>query len=278
MDDYQKVIRLSYAAAESSHAKAKLKHTRKLDRLRDTQDKHRELCLQGLERWLINLTNRPLSKTQEDTLRLGLNFTPAPTKLPLVDTKVAVEERARQLNKDEEDLRGRVCGILWRVKPPKVNLSNHQRKALKELRSLENEVTLPADKGNTTVMMTREDYDTKMRGKLSTVTYKQLKKDPTTMQEGRLRQKLKELEKKGEIRGGLYHRLRPSGSQPSGIYSLLKIHKDGIPLRPIVSCIGTPSYQLSKHITSLISPSGRQDSFTCEEFQALSTSDGRPEN
>ena len=61
VDDYQ-VIRLSYAAAESTHAKAKLNHTRRLDRLRDSWDKHRELCPQGLERWVISLTNRPLSK------------------------------------------------------------------------------------------------------------------------------------------------------------------------------------------------------------------------
>ena len=85
---------------------------------------------------------------QEDVLRLGLNFTPAPTKLPLVDTIAAVEEGARQLNEeDAEDLRGRVCGILRRAKPPKDNLSKEQRKALKELRSLKNEVILPADKG-----------------------------------------------------------------------------------------------------------------------------------
>ena len=45
---------------------------------------------------------------------------------------------------------------------------------------LENEEILPADKGNTTVMMTRENYDTKMRGMLGTTTYIQLKKDPTT--------------------------------------------------------------------------------------------------
>ena len=147
-----------------------------------------------------------------------------------------------------------ICGILRPAKPPKDNLSKEQRKALKELRSLENEVILPADKGNATLMMTRDDYDTKMRGILSTATYKQLKKDPTATQEGRLSRKLKELEKKGEISGGLYHRLRPSVSQPPRIYGLPKTHKDGIPIRPIVCCIGAPSYQLSKHIASLISP------------------------
>ena len=180
----------------------------------------------------------------------------------MVSSIAAVEEGARQLSEeDAEDLRGRVCGILRHAKPPKDNLTKEQRKALKELRSLEDEVILPADKGNATVMITREDYDRKMRGMLDTATYKRLKKDPTATQEGKLSRRLKGLEKDGEITGHLYHQLRPSGSQPPRIYGLPKIHKAEVLLRPIVSCIGAPSYQLSKHIASLISPlAGKTDS------------------
>ena len=67
---------------------------------------------------MVNLTDRSVSKPQEDVLKLGLNFAPAPTKLPVVDTIAAVEEGARQLSEeDAEDLRGRVCGILRHAKP-----------------------------------------------------------------------------------------------------------------------------------------------------------------
>ena len=41
---------------------------------------------------------------------------------------------------------------------------------------------------------------------------------------------------------------------PPRIYRLPKIHKPQVPLRPIVSCIGAPSYKLSKYIASVISP------------------------
>ena len=34
--------------------------------------------------------------------------------------------------------------------------------------------------------------------------------------------------------------LRHSGNQPSGNYGLPKIHKHEVPLRPIVSCTGSP--------------------------------------
>ena len=107
-----------------------------------------------------------------------------------------------------------------------------------------------------------EDYDMKMRGMLNTAILKQLKKDPTATQESRLSQKM---ETDGKISGGggdLYHRLRTSSSQPPSINSLSNIHKDNVQLRPIVSCIRTPSYQLSDHIPCLIFPlTGKTGSF-----------------
>ena len=91
--------------------------------------------------------------------------------------------------------------------------------------------------------------------------YRRLGKDPTAAQESRLSSKLKELEKGGEITGSLYNQLRPSGSQPPRIYGLPKIHKPEVPFRPTVSCIESPSYQLSRYIASLISPlAGKTDS------------------
>ena len=103
--------------------------------------------------------------------------------------------------------------------------------------------------------MMRCDYNGKMEEMLGTGTYGKLRGDPTATQENRLSRKLKGLEKNGEITSALYNKLRPTGSQPPRIYGLPKIHKPDIPLRPIVSCIGSPTYQLSKHITSLISQS-----------------------
>ena len=38
------------------------------------------------------------------------------------------------------------------------------------------------------------------------------------------------------------------------LYGLPKVHKTGVLLRPIVTCIGFPSYKLSQHIASLITP------------------------
>ncbi len=179
-----------------------------------------------------------------------------PIKFPLQDTITSVEEIAGQLPKDDADnLQGGVCGTLRSVWLPKDNMKKEHRKALKELRSLEDEVILPADKGNATVMMKKSDYDERMRGMLEdTTTYKKLKKDPTATQEARIVRTLLQLHNNGEITKSIYNRIRPSGSCPPRIYGLPKIHKPHTPLRPIVSCINAPSYKLSKYIASVISP------------------------
>ena len=78
--------------------------------------------------------------------------------------------------------------------------------------------------------------------------YKKLKKDPTATQETST---LLRLHNNGELTRCIYNRIRPTGSSPLG---LPKIHKPDIPLTPIVSWIGAPSYKLSKYIASVISP------------------------
>ncbi|KAG8178608.1 hypothetical protein JTE90_014199 [Oedothorax gibbosus] len=56
-------------------------------------------------------------------------------------------------------------------------------------------------------------------------------------------------------------RLRSEALIPR-LYGLPKIHKDGIPLRPIVSAIGSPTYLLSKHLANLLKPYiGLRDSY-----------------
>ena len=219
-EDYGKVTTLSQGAAERTHADTRHSQILKLGKLIGERDRRRELCPQGLKRWVVNLTDRTLTPAQEEVLQLGLNFTPAPTRFPLVDAMAVVEEGARGLREEEADvLRGRVCGIRRRAMLPMDKLTQKQRKALKELRGLDDEVILPADKGNATVVM-KEDYETKIRGMLETSTYRQLQRHPTATQENRLSHKLKGLEKCGEIPGHLYHVLRPLGSQLPRIYGI----------------------------------------------------------
>ena len=94
------------------------------------------------------------------------------------------------------DFRGRICGIIRRVMLPVDNLSKEHRKALKSLKEMEDVVVLPADKGNTTVLMNKKDYCMKIEGMLASDTYDTLKKDPIKTQERKICALLKSLEKR----------------------------------------------------------------------------------
>ena len=51
-----------------------------------------------------------------------------------------------------------------------------------------------------------------------------------------------------------YYRLRSSVARPPKLYGLPKLHKPLIPMRPIVSFSGLPTYELSKYLTTILQP------------------------
>ena len=73
-----------------------------------------------------------------------------------MEIAAAVEDGAQKLPTGEvSELRGKVCSILKNAKPPKANVTNQQLKSLKDL---DNKVILPADKGNATVVIEKDQY------------------------------------------------------------------------------------------------------------------------
>ena len=52
----------------------------------------------------------------------------------------------------------------------------------------------------------------------------------------------------------IYDAIRPNGSQRPRMYGLPKIHKEGTPLRPILSMIGLSHHDLGKWLAGLLQP------------------------
>ena len=162
-EDYSKVTKLSHNSAKKTFVKSKQNHQSKLEAVLKHKHKQKqpELRPEGRDRWVVNLHDRESSLTHPArSLSMGLNYAPVPTKFPPQDTIASVEEVAKQLPKhDADDLQGHVCGILRSARLPKENLRKDHRKALKELRTLEDEVILPADKWYATMVMRRRRED-----------------------------------------------------------------------------------------------------------------------
>ena len=65
---------------------------------------------------------------------------------------------------------------------------------------------------------------------------------------------LKTIKAKGGLSEEIYRRLYPTGAGSPKFYGLPKIHKPGMPLRPIVSSIGDVTYQTSKEVARILKP------------------------
>ena len=118
------------------------------------------------------------------------------------------------------------------------------------------------------MLLDRTDYINKLQDILNDSTkFQELPDDPTASRESKLQRYLYNLKRKGIFDQHTYDNIRPSGSQPSRLYGLPKTHKAYVPLRPIVSCIGSYSYNLAKFLVNMLRPinTGKycvKDSFT----------------
>jgi hypothetical protein len=133
----------------------------KFGRLQDTQPATNR---RGADKVVVNLTNRVLDPATMAILSKGLNYAQTTSlKSNLKDVISGVERAIRHLSTETaEEIRRETSRILRHSKPQKKNTSKMEREALLTLRKDKGITTLPADKGNATVVFLSEDYHKKM--------------------------------------------------------------------------------------------------------------------
>ena len=151
--------------------------------------------------------------------------------------------------------RAQVVNILKTAKPPKQNFSKEEISAIKELKSYDDIVILNADEGNCTAVLDKTEYHKKVSILLQDPkTYRTVKKNPTSRFEKRLNSFVWNLFECKKLSFSMYKFLRSTDSVLPRMYGLPKIHKPNLPLRPIVSFVGSATYQLSKFLKNILSP------------------------
>ena len=114
---------------------------------------------------------------------------------------------------------------------------------------------LPADKGRVTVIMNTTEYDSKIRELLKDVTtYKKLSSDPTNKFKTKVVKLLKQWKDQNKISYSLWQRLYPTAAVTPKFYGLPKVHKNAVPLRPIVSSMGSITFQAAKLLAKILGP------------------------
>ncbi|XP_044754491.1 uncharacterized protein LOC123313604 [Coccinella septempunctata] len=112
---------------------------------------------------------------------------------------------------------------------------------------------LNSDKGNKTVILSKVEYDEKLRQLLSdTSTYKLLRSDPTKKIQVSGNKLISELHTGGFINDREAKSMKQYNSLPPKIYGLVKIHKSNRPLRPVISCCNSPTFNISKFLVGVL--------------------------
>jgi hypothetical protein len=130
---------------------------------------------------------------------------------------------------------------------------------LKKLGQNKDVVILSPDKGRGVVLFNRVDYVSKMNSILSDLSkFARACFDEafaiTIKQEDKINRFLYKLKSVNIISEEVYRSLFASGTSPGILYGLAKVHKEGVPLRPILAAYSTPMYNIAKYIVNLIEP------------------------
>ncbi|KAJ0170974.1 hypothetical protein K1T71_013746 [Dendrolimus kikuchii] len=202
---------------------------------------------------VVNLSKQTFDKNTVSVLEKGLNYAITPRKIPFENIICNVEEclvRNSMQKEDAEAIRQDISSVLRRSRLPKPNLTRAEYIALKNIRNKPEITVLRADKGNATVVMDTSDYNSKIQDLLSDEsTYKKVKTDPTDKV---TKQTIAVMKKHSEKLSLDVSALTPSCAKAPKLYGLPKIHKNNIPLRPIVSQLDSPTYRLAQHLAKTL--------------------------
>ena len=115
-------------------------------------------------------------------------------------------------------------------------------------------MVLTADKGVSMVMMDKEEYIHKSEELLQSSTYKIQTTDPTTKHKNKLISLFKSIKAEGGINENTNRRLYPTEAGTPKYYGLPKVHKEEIPLRPIISSVGSVTYETARDLSRILKP------------------------
>ncbi|XP_046435222.1 uncharacterized protein LOC124187022 [Neodiprion fabricii] len=226
---------------------------------------------------IYNFTDTVLPSEVQKILELDFNYGLPTTNInqPVVTIikdlegcidKVKDDELSNEgLTEVKNNLRARGVNIVTNhIKYQRRSNSNHKKnfnlvKNIKVTRNFfkqhEDLLVMRSDKGNSTVVMYKEEYLTEMNKLVGDrKTYEKIKRDPTSKLQNisnRLIKKLVDIGILDNIQGKL---MRTYSALAPRIYGLRKTHKPGCKLRPVVSSIGSPGYEIANFVHKSLLP------------------------
>ena len=242
-------------------------HKKKLDKLCSTKHKTYQKYNRPYETIIHNYSKYILSMEEKHALSYTLD-THIPTKIDDNQIKTEFENFyqnvLRQTNNLNQNQLDEVKSKLRRTceNYSKTNVPYRYKEVIDNLSRNKNITLLQQDKGRGVVILDRTTYVEKCLNILHTDQFRKLEKDPTKTLENKVQKALRTM--KENLTDNEYKKLYPTGSRPGMFYGTAKIHKmstndkvEKLTLRPIISNIGTATYEIAKYLSKLLAPLGK---------------------
>lgn len=246
--------------------KSRINHKNKYNQLISKQTSNSNPVNKG---WLVNLSNKTIPTDIEYLLSFGPKFQLHNNIKDLQLGKLLADIEYIINTVEDTSLhfiyRSKIINIITNflqsedksessITTPNFNKLFHKARLF--LKSNPDLVVTRADKGNVTVIMDKLSYLEKISSLLDDEdTYSTLSKNPTESIQRKLNDLLSEIGKNNSIDSSLIKSLKCYNGISPKCYGLPKIHKPQAPLRPIVSYVGSPLYNISKFLSNVLSKS-----------------------
>ncbi|XP_076065307.1 uncharacterized protein LOC143039314 [Oratosquilla oratoria] len=208
----------------------------------------------------LNLSSITLTEKQREFLNLGLNCHYMSKEKPLnkrIELEILLDDIQHLENEKKvttsPDLQAEIIreANITRGHSRSSLLTPELRAAALELKNNDQIVIRRADKSSTFVILNKEDYLSKMASILNDTTkFKRISRNPTNDIKTKLNRLIRENNNSSTTKLPLIE-----GDHKLGYaYGNVKTHKNGHPLRPIISQTPSVTYKLAKRLNALISP------------------------
>ena len=219
-------------------------------------------------RYVHNLSSLPIDDTLMEILSLGPKFCCPKKNTDRLKLEVQFESLYSQLTDltptsalDGDRLKSTLINTCYQYlqhdQKTRLLVRPEHLRALKNLQKNDSILLSKPDKGAGIVILNKEDYLSKMLEILKDATKFELKpkeNDKTPAIEKAISKQLKDLKLRGIIDSSTFERLKPMGSTIPRLYGLPKVHKLGVPLRPILDMCNSPYHAMAKWLARLIEP------------------------
>ena len=251
---------------ERTESKSKIRNERLLVSL--THDRFGS-ALSDTTRYIFDLSDYVLSDTESFVLSHDLNFGLPPRYLckeeifaeleslwaQLLHHSAGSVEQRTALKAQFADFAHLYCDST--IDSRDFTMHKECFRAINSLRKNDDIIITEPDKGSGVVLLKKSDYVDKINKILDDQSkFKRLgpvsRNDNTASIESRLQKRLLDVVKANLMPKWIYDAIRPTGSQRPRMYRLPKTHKEGNPLRPILSMTGSSHHKFGNWLAGLL--------------------------